>query len=163
MRASRFIPVSLFMLGFSSVLADEHATDEAVDQADEKICIRSNVVRNFDGLSDNHVFVEESSKKYFLLTTRNRCTGLRHAQAIAFKDTTNRICSGGFGEVVFRERGIGPTTCRIEKIERVENKDEARAIIDERAQWQKEQKERKKAEKKKKKEMEKAAKEAVQE
>ena len=140
-------------------LADEHAEEAG----EEKVCISSNLVRNFDGLDDQHVFVEERSKQYYLLTMRHRCNGLRHAQAIGLKDTTSRICSGGFGEVVFRERGIGPNSCRIEMIERVENKDEARAIIAEREQWKKQQKDQEKAEKKKQKEMKKAAEEAAEE
>ena len=142
-----------------SVQADEHAAEEAGD----KVCINSNLVRNFSGLTDQHVFVEERSKQYYLLTMRHRCTGLRHAQTIGFKDTTSRICSGGFGDVVFRERGIGPNRCRIDMIERVENKDEARAIIAEREKWKKEQREKEKAEKKKQKEKNKAAKEAAEE
>lgn len=140
-------------------LADDHTEDTG----EEKVCINSNLVRNFDGLDDQHVFVEERSKQYYLLTMRHRCSGLRHAQAIGLKDATNRICSGRFGEVVFRERGIGPNTCRIETIERVENKDEARAIIAEREQYKKDEEAHKKAEKKKQKEMEKAAKEAAEE
>ena len=140
-------------------LADEHVDDFA----DEKVCINSNLVRNFDGLDDQHVFVEERSKNYYLLTMRLRCNGLRHAEAIGFKDATSRICSSGFGEVVFRERGIGPTSCRIATIERVENKDDARAIIAERKQWEKDKKEMEKAEKKKQKEMKKAMEDAAQE
>ncbi len=140
-------------------LADEHGAENA----EEKICIQSNRIRNFDGLDDQHVFVEQRTKEYFLLTMRYRCTGLRNAQAIGLKDVTSRICSGGFGEIVYRERGIGPNRCRIETIERVENKDEARAIIAEREQYKKDQEAHRKAEKKKKKEMEKAAKEAATE
>ena len=140
-------------------LADDH--EEA--PVEEKICISSNLVRSFDGLDDQHVFVEERSKDYYLLTMRQRCAGLRNAQAIGLKDATSRICNGGFGEVVFRERGIGPNRCRIDKIERVENKDEARAIVAEREQWKKDKREMEKAEKKKQKEMKKAAEEAAKE
>ena len=153
------ISVAAVGLCAAPAFADEHAEEDA----EEKVCIHSNQIRNFDGLDDQHVFVEERSKNYYLLTMRHRCNGLRHAQAIGFKDATIRICSGGFGEVVFRERGIGPNTCRIEMIERVENKDEARAFIAEREQWKKDQKEMEKAEKKKQKEMEKAASEAAEE
>ena len=163
MRAKLFTPVSLILLGIGTALADEHASDEATEESSEKICISSNLVRNFDGLDDQHVFVEERSKNYYLLTMRQRCSGLRNAQAIGLKDTTSRICSGGFGEIVFRERGIGPNRCRIEKIERVENKDDARAIVAEREQWKKDKREMEKAEKKKQKEMKKAAKEAEKE
>ena len=124
---NRSILVFMSVILSPAALADEHAPEES----EEKVCISSNLVRNFDGLTDQHVFVEERSKQYYLLTMRHRCTGLRNAQAIGLKDATSRICSGGFGEVVLRERGIGPNRCRIEMIERVENKDEARAIIDE--------------------------------
>ena len=157
--------ISFFLLSVAvgvfaaPALADDHIEDTG----EEKVCINSNLVRNFDGLDDQHVFVEERSKQYYLLTMRHRCSGLRNAQAIGLKDATSRICSGGLGEVVFRERGIGPDSCRIDMIERVENKDEARAIVNEREQWKKDQKEMKKAEKKKQKELKKAAKETAEE
>ena len=163
MKASRFIPVTLILLGSAPALADEHASDETAEETGEKVCINSNLVRNFDGLDDEHVFVEQSGKDYFLLTMRRRCMGLRSAQAIALNDTTSRICSGGFGEVIFRESGVGRMTCRIDTIERVENKDDARAIVAERKQWKKDQKEMEKAEKKKKKEMKKATESVAEE
>ena len=132
------LAVSTLILG-AAAAADEHEEAPA-DESEEKVCIQSNLIRNFDGLSDDYLFVEQRQKEYFLLTMQFRCSGLRFAQGIALKDTTSRICSGGFGEVIFRERGFGPKTCRIEKIERVENKDEARAIIKEREAYEKEQK-----------------------
>ena len=160
MKTSNLV-IATIVLGMLTTtgVADEHAEDEQP----EKVCINSNLIRNFDGLDDEHVFVEQSGKDYFLLTMRRRCTGLRSAQAIALNDTTSRICSGGFGEVIFRESGIGRTTCRIDKIERVENKDDARAIVAERKQWKKDQREMEKAEKKKKKEMQKAKEAAAKE
>ena len=139
-------------------VADEHASEEAA----EKVCIKSDLVRNFDALDDQHVFIQERSRNYYLLTMRNRCAGLRHAQVIALSDTTSRICSGGFGELYFRESGIGRLNCRIDTIEPVENKDEAHAIVDERAAYKKELEKQKKAEKKMQKEMKKAQ-EAVEE
>ena len=145
-------------LSIGPALADEHATEEEA----EEVCINTNLVRNFDGLDDQHVFVEERSKDYYLLTMKRRCSGLRHANTIALNDTTSRICSGGFGEIIFREAGIGRMTCRIDTIEPVENKDEARAIIDERKAYKKQLEAEKKAAKKKEKEMKKAAKEVTE-
>ena len=129
------IGLMLLLCALPALAEDE--PEEQQNASEDKVCIRSNLVRNFDGLTDEYLFVEERSKKYYLLTLRPRCTGLRHARGIALKDTTSRICSGGFGEVIVRERGIGPRTCRIEKIESVENKDEARAIIAEREEYDK--------------------------
>ena len=156
MKASRFIPVTLILLGSVPALADEHASDATSEETDEKVCINTGLVRNFDALSDEHVYVEERGRQGYLLTTRNKCSGLRFANVIAFKDTTSRMCSKGFGEIVHGESGIGRLTCRVDTIERVENKDDARAIVAERKQWKKDQREMEKAEKKKKKEMKKA-------
>ena len=110
---------------------------DANDSAPEdEVCFNRRNVRSFDGLSDEHVFIEERRKEYFLLTMRNRCSGLRYAQAIGIKDTLSRICSNGFGEIIYRDAGR-PRSCRIGTIERVENKDEARALIAERKEFEK--------------------------
>jgi hypothetical protein len=62
---------------------------------------------------------------------RNRCINLRNAMVIALKDTTSRICSDGFGEIVYRDRMSSRRmqSCRIGKIEVVDSKDDARAIV----------------------------------
>jgi len=105
--------------------------DEATDKtpAKEQVCVNSRVIRNFDGLSDQHVFIEERSKTYYLLTMTQRCFGLRNANGIAIKDTTSRVCSNGFGEVKYRDRGTGISSCRIKTIEPVESKDQAKALV----------------------------------
>jgi len=159
MKMMKLLAAGLIVVMFSAFsMADEANTEKT-----EKICINSGLVRNFDALSDQHVFIEERGRQGYLLTMRNRCHGLRYSQVIAFKDTTSRICSSGFGEIIYRDSGIGRMNCRIETIEPVENKDEARAIIDEREQFEKEIEKQNKAEKKKQKELEKAAKEAAAE
>jgi hypothetical protein len=51
---------------------------------------------------------------------------------IAIKDSTNRVCSDGFGEIAYRDRmggGRRLESCRIDTIERVESKDDAKAIV----------------------------------
>ena len=151
MKASRFISVTLMLLGSVPALADEHASDATSEETDDKVCINTNLVRNFDALSDEHVYIEERARQGYLLTMRNKCSGLRFAKVIGFKDTTSRMCSKGFGEIVHGESGIGRLSCRVDTIEPVESKDEARAIVDEHAQWKKERKQAEKAEKKMKK------------
>ena len=159
MKASTTIASVLVLAAIAPAVADEHEQEEAADP-EEKVCINTNLVKNFDALTDDHVYVEERARQGYLLTMKNRCHGLRFSQVIAFKDTTSRICSNGFGEILYNDRSIGRLQCRIGTIEPVENKDEARAIIDERLQFEEEMEKQKKAEKKKKKEMKKAAKEA---
>ena len=114
----------------STALAEDESSDESEAAAEEeKVCINSRQVNGFDALDDEHVLVEEGVKDYFLLTMDHRCPGLRHANGIAFKDTTSRICSDGFGNIVFRDMGRTLTSCRIGPIERVADKDEAEALI----------------------------------
>lgn len=112
---------------------DEESTDE---ESTERICLNTRSIRSFDAFSDNHVYVKEGSSKHYLLTMRPGCRNLRNSNGIAIKDATSRVCSGGFGEIVYRDR-MGSRqlmSCRIEKIEHAESKDDARALAEARKQ-----------------------------
>lgn len=115
--------------------AEDNAAEDRTAEEPE-VCFSRRSVRNFDALSDEHVFIEERRKEYFLLTMRNRCHGLRYAQGIGINDTMSRICSDGFGEIIYRDGGR-MQRCRIGTIERVQNKDEAKATIAERKEYEK--------------------------
>jgi len=115
-----------------SIAADDK--DEDVNEKSPKVCVDTRTVRGFDGLSDEYLFIQEGSKSYYLMAMKNRCIGLRNANGIALKNTTSRICSDEFGEVTFRDRGMGLRTCRIGKIEAVESKEEAKALIEKKKQ-----------------------------
>jgi hypothetical protein len=141
---SRIALLALVALVVGSAAFAEEEGEEAVSEAaetaaEEKVCFDRRQIRNFDGLSGDHVFIEQSGKKYFLLTMRNRCIGLRHANGIGITDTMNRICSDGTGEIVFRDIGH-VQRCQVGTIELVENKDAARAFFDERMQYEKNRK-----------------------
>jgi hypothetical protein len=126
-----------------SAIADDDVKEESEDES-ERVCIDSRLVDNFDGLTDKHVFVEERRNQYYLLTMKHRCFGLRNAHTIGLKDTTNRICSNRVGgEVIFRDMGSGVRKCFIDTIVPAENKDAARAIVDEQEQHDKHQKKEK--------------------
>lgn len=129
MKAIRTSILGLFLAAFASpaVADEEKEAEPAVEDA--KVCINSRTIRNFDGLSDNYLFIEESRKTYFLLEMRQRCSGLRDAIGIAFKNPSSRICSNEFGEITFKDHGMGMRTCRIGEITAVESKDEAKALI----------------------------------
>jgi hypothetical protein len=62
---------------------------------------------------------------------RNPCNGLRHAYGIGIEDTKSRICDDGFAEIIYRDSGR-LQHCRIRTVERVENKEEAKAVVAER-------------------------------
>ena len=107
-------------------LAQDDSDEEGA--ATERVCVNTRAVRNFDALTDQHVYVQEGSNRHFLFTMRNRCPDLRNA----IKDTTSRVCSNGFGEIVYRDRMSGRRmqTCRIDTIEVVESREDAKAIVE---------------------------------
>jgi hypothetical protein len=112
--------------------AEADEAKEAKEAKDERVCVNSRSIRSFDGLSDKYVFIEERSKTYFLMTMRSQCNGLRSANGIMIQDTTSKVCSDGFAEIRYRDRGMGMRRCRIGKIESVESKDAAKALVAER-------------------------------
>lgn len=120
----------LLMITGSAAFAQD-AEKPSDDSSEARVCINTNNVRTFDGLTDLYLYVGEGANKHYLLTLKNPCPGLRFSQAIGLKNTTSRICSGGFGEVVFRD-GPGNSftnSCRIDKIERLENRDQAKERV----------------------------------
>lgn len=112
------------------VSASVSAQDEDEKSADDgkKVCVNARLVDNFDALSDRYVYVEARGNDFYLFTMKGNCFGLRNAKGIALKDTTSRICSDGFGEIVYRDMG-NTRSCRSGKIENVESKDDAKALV----------------------------------
>ena len=146
---TRTILLASLALTFNCAVADEHEKAEpksAQESAtEEKACFNRRQVRSFDGLSDEHVYIKEGANDHFLLTMRNRCSGLRDARGIGIKDTMSRICSNSFAEIIYRDMGR-MQRCRIGDIERVENKDDAEALVAERQDYEKRKKDKKKDE-----------------
>jgi hypothetical protein len=122
----------LFGLLICSLAMAEEKKAAEVEKSSANVCVNSRTIRNFDAITDEHIYVEESGKKYYLFTMKNRCPGLRYSFTIAIKDTTSRVCSKAFGEVVYKDRGQRLMSCRIDTIETVESKEEARALVEQR-------------------------------
>lgn len=98
--------------------------------AKERVCINTRAVRSFDAFDDEHVYVHERTDKHFLLTTRSRCRDLRYSVSIALSDTTNRVCSGGFGKIIYRAQLLDGDlgSCTIGSIESVHSKEHAEMV-----------------------------------
>lgn len=128
--------ISIFMVlllpAGSALLAQEEETDE--DASNERVCVNVRAIRTFDALTDQHVYVREGSDEHYLFTMQNRCFNLRMSHGIAIKDVTSRICSDGFGEIIYRDRAGGrrPQSCRIDTIERVDSKEAAEELVESR-------------------------------
>lgn len=142
MKTTRLLLVAS-VLCLSGALADEHEPAKSSDAEqptnEERVCFNRRQVNSFDGLSDRHVYIKEGVNDFYLLTMRNRCTGLRDARGIGIKDTMGRICSNSFAEIIFSDMGR-VQRCRIGTVERVQNKDEAKALVAEREDYEKRKK-----------------------
>ena len=140
---ARTMLLTCLFLALNHAVADEHeeakpaSAEEA--EAEERVCFNRRQVRSFDGLSNEHVYIKEGTKDHFLLTMRSRCNGLRSAQGIGIKDTMSRICANSYAEIIFRDMGR-IEQCRIGDIERVQNKEEAEALVAERQDYEKRKK-----------------------
>lgn len=103
--------------------------DESAEMQSSNVCVNSRTIRNFDAFTDEHIYVEDRGDEHYLFTMRGRCIGLKNSLAIAIKDTTSRVCSKSFGEVVYRDNRNRTTSCRIDTIEVVESEDDAKALV----------------------------------
>ena len=109
-----------------------YGQDEGAEAADsnERVCLNSRALRDFDAIDDRHVVVREGSSRYYLLTMARRCIDLRDARTIAISDATSRVCSDGFSEIIYRDRiSRRLDKCRIDTIEAVESEEDAEAIV----------------------------------
>ncbi len=131
--------------------ASEEAAEEAVKQAvkeaadeseeaSERVCVNKRSINSFDAIDDQHIYIKATGTKYYLFTMQRKCFGLRDAYGIGIKDTMSRVCSGGFGEVVYRDRGKRRQSCRIDTIEAVASKDDAKGLVADRNAAKKEEK-----------------------
>lgn len=119
------------LLSLAACAATEPVDSPATgDENTARECVNVRTIRSFDGLTDQHVYVDARSSGLFLFTMRNRCNGLRNAFGITIKNVTSQICPDGFAEIVYEDLGRRLQTCRIDKILRVESKDDARAIVE---------------------------------
>ena len=105
--------------------ADPYAIDPSVN------CVHIRQVRNWGAIDDEHVWLEASGRRQYLVTLWTRCPGLRFAQVIALKNAGNRICPNDFGSVLFDDAGQA-MRCQIDNIELVGSRGEAEAIVEDR-------------------------------
>jgi hypothetical protein len=125
---SRFVFLFCLITLVAGAPVSAQDEDEKPAEDGKKVCVNARIVDNFDALSDRYVYVEARGNDHYLFTMQGTCFGLRNAKGIALKDTTSRICSDGFGEIVYRDMG-STRSCRIGKIEVVESKEDAAAIV----------------------------------
>ena len=110
--------------------ADAAATSsDAVTLVAEPACFNARTVRNFNALSDRHVYVEGRRDEHYLLTMFNVCFGLRSAFGIALSNDFSRVCSNTGETIYYRDFGR-MEACRVRDVEAVASRDAAREIME---------------------------------
>jgi hypothetical protein len=93
-------------------------------------CVLVRGVNGYTVLDDRHLLLRGGANRYYLVTTRTRCSGLRFGASVglSFQDTA-RICRP-VTEYLIPEDGW---RCAISEIVEVDSEDDARARIEEQA------------------------------
>lgn len=104
---------------------DPYAMDPSVN------CVRIRSVRNWNSIDDEHIWLEVSGSRQYLLTLWARCPGIRFAQVIALSNASSRICPNDFGSVLFDDGGT-TMRCQIGNVELVGSRGEAESIVNDR-------------------------------
>ena len=143
MKAWITILLGLLLLVCSPLALSQEETEEAEEEeVTERVCVNKRSINSFDAIDDQHVYIKATGNKYYLFTMQRKCFGLRSAFGIAVKDTMSSVCSKGLGEIVYRDMGQRLESCRIDTIEVVAGKDDAKQLVeDRRAEKQPEQSE----------------------
>ena len=123
--------ILVLTMGAINAFADDADEEAAEEDVAKRVCVNKRSINSFDAIDDEHVYIKASSNKHFLFTMQRRCSGLRHANGIGIKDTMSQVCSKGFGEIVYRDIGR-MQSCRIDTIEPVASKDDARGLVEDR-------------------------------
>ena len=123
--------ILVLAMSVGNAFAEEADDDADEEEAAQKVCVNKRTINSFDAIDDEHVYIKASSNKHFLFTMQRRCSGLRHANGIGIKDTMSQVCSKGFGEIVYRDMGR-MQSCRIDTIEPVASKDDAKGLVKDR-------------------------------
>jgi len=125
------ITVILIMAVSGCAAISEDVADESPGAA-ERVCVSVRSINSFDAIDDQHIYIKAIGNKHYLFTLFGRCTGLRSAYGIAVKDTFSRVCSDGFGEIVYRDMGRGLESCRIRNVDAVASKEDAEGLVEDR-------------------------------
>ena len=110
--------------------AEDIVLDPNAPPSAEAGCFSIRRVRNFSGLDNEYLYVEQTGGSHYLLTMFRSCLGLRNAQAIAIESHQDRVCSNSQADVTFRGVGGRRESCGIRTVEEVEDRDAARTLVE---------------------------------
>jgi hypothetical protein len=101
--------------------------------SDDRGCINRHEINSITPLDDEHVLAKLSATRFQLFTVDQPCNGLRRARVVTISDATTRVCGDGTALISFNYPAVGPTRCRIRRVEPVADKAAALELIESRA------------------------------
>jgi hypothetical protein len=100
------------------------------DDLDPERCVRIRTISGYTVIDDRHLLIRGGPSRHYLVTTRQRCSGMRFGVQIGVSFSDNqRICQPHL-EFVIPDDGW---RCLIDTIEEVDSPDHARDLIARRA------------------------------
>ncbi|MBB34266.1 MAG: hypothetical protein CME88_15235 [Hirschia sp.] len=137
MRTPVFIAAAISTVILASCAAAPNETAMASADSSEPLnqntCLRNESISGYQTLDRMHVLVSAPSRsRTYLVTTRNKCREMDHANGLVFKSATTCVTPGD-KIIVPDSVSAMSSSCWIDTIERVENKDAALALIEQRA------------------------------
>lgn len=125
-------PTAQFLIAAALTLSSASgASSIQTDDEGDPRCVLVRGVSGYSVIDDRHMLLQGGASRYYLVTTRTRCSGLRSGVSIglSFADTA-RICTP-VTEYLIPDDGW---RCAIDTVVEVESEDAARALIEQRAQ-----------------------------
>jgi hypothetical protein len=130
-------PAFVATIAFTQEEAPPAAGDaaEAAEVVSDAVCFSIRQAQRMSGLHDQFLYLQ-SGQRSFLLTMAHTCPGLSDAREITIlQRAPDLICSNDRVDISYRRFGIsGITTCPIQGVEEVENREAAETLAAERAE-----------------------------
>ena len=125
----QLIVVMTFLAGLAAAHSSSGQESDEADASAKDDCVQIRSVDGWSSIDDWHIVVRASRDEQYLLTMRTACRGIRSANSIALSNRMGRLCPDDYGRVTFRYAGMRES-CRIENVEQVADKDEAKALVE---------------------------------
>ena len=145
-RAGLLLP-SLALLMMTGVASADDEKKLETEAKKENACIPVRPRMYFQAVGNEFVYVESASDR-FLMTMERGCRGLERGYNIRFKTRKRRVCSNSRASLEYEDLQITMPACRIRVIDRVENWQEAQALMVEKQQAREAEKKKSEAERK---------------
>ena len=99
----------------------------------DRVCVNRRDISAIGAFDDRHVIVKARADDYYLFTVDKGCSGLGFAWGIAIAEESTQVCGDGFSFLSFDRSDVGERRCRIVKIESVQDRKAAEAVIESRS------------------------------